>query len=159
MNSQSTCATLLESLGLVAVSGATPPDWMTPVNLQGRHGYVSGQVAFGSDGTLLAQGRLGDEVSLEIGIECARQAAANALAVIERTLGSLDAIDHLQRLMVYVACTPEFVRQPEVANGASEVLFAVLKDRGRHARTAIGVAALPLGSPVELDVAFIAVDR
>lgn len=154
MPAQSNVHARLEAIGLVAAPAGTPPDWMTPVNLHGHHGYVSGQVAFGPDGTLIAQGRLGESIGMDVGVQCARQAAANALAVLERALGDLDAIAHLQRLMVYVACEPGFISQPDVANGASEVFFSVLADRGRHARTAIGVAALPLGSPVELDLTF-----
>lgn len=145
----------LGELGLVPAPAKEPPGWMTPVNCHANMGYLSGQVAFGPSGELIAEGRLGDDVSLDIGIQCARQAAANAIAVLERSLGDLGLIAALQKLTVFVACTGDFRRQPEVANGASEVLYAVMQERGRHARSAIGVAALPLGSPVEIELSFV----
>lgn len=154
MTSVQDAAQLLKDLGLEPAPAKAPPAWMTPVNCHGNIGYLSGQVAFGPSGDLIAVGRLGDEVTLEAGIQCARQAAANAIAALERSLGDLSRIACLQKVTVFVACTGDFHRQPEVANGASDVLFAVLQDRGRHARSAIGVAALPLGSPVELELSF-----
>ena len=112
--------------------------------------FTSGQVS--RDGlTLTAKGRLGDEVDVETGARCARQAAINVLAVVRASAGSLARVWRVVKLTVFVASTHDFIDQPSVANGASEVIVEVLGERGRHARSAIGVVALPLGCPVEIE--------
>lgn len=142
----------LADLGLVPFPGAEPPAWFEPVARDGDLAYVSGQVAFGADGALIAAGTLGAEVTPDVGYECARQCAANALQAMSRALDGLDSIRRIVKLTVFVASAAGFTEQPRVANGASETIAAVLGARGRHARSAIGVASLPLGSPVEIEL-------
>lgn len=113
--------------------------------------YLSGQVAFvGSE--LLAVGRLGDDIDIETGQACARQCAINLLGRIQEELGSLENVRQILKLTVFVGSAEGFRDQPQVANGASQVFRDVLGDAGRHARSAIGVAELPLGTPVEVEV-------
>lgn len=113
--------------------------------------YTSGQIATGADGQLIATGRLGAEVDLELGRRCAETCALNLLAKLDSLPGGLDRLDRVVKLTVFVASAPGFNEQHIVANAASDLLLTVLDDRGRHARSAIGVAELPLGSPVEVE--------
>ena len=113
--------------------------------------YVSGQIATGPEGELVAQGRVGAEVDVDTAVRCAEACARNLLAQLERLPGGLDGVERLVKLTVFVAAGSGFDRPHVVANGASEVFLATLGERGRHARSAIGVASLPLGSPVEVE--------
>jgi enamine deaminase RidA (YjgF/YER057c/UK114 family) len=112
--------------------------------------YISGQLPY-KDGLLLGQGIVGREVELETAQELARHAALNALAAAVQAVGDLDRVRIVQ-MLVFVASTPDFGEQSQVANAASELLIKVLGENGRHARTAIGVAGLPLNSPVEIQM-------
>jgi len=121
-----------------------------PVVVSGGIAFVAGQVAL-VDGELLHPGRLGEGVSLEQGMEAARRCALQALSALRAGLGgSLDRLDRVLKVDVFVASTPAFTDQPKVANGASELLAEVLGEPGRHARAAVGVASLPLGACVEI---------
>ena len=117
--------------------------------------HVAGQLPF-KDGELLGQGIVGRDVDLETGRELARHAALNALAVAADAVGGLDQVRIVQ-MLVFVASTPEFGLQSKVADAASELLVDVLGENGRHARTAIGVASLPLNTPVEIQMVCTAV--
>jgi enamine deaminase RidA (YjgF/YER057c/UK114 family) len=117
--------------------------------------HVAGQLPF-KDGELLGQGVLGRDVDLETGRELARHAALNALAVAAEAVGGLDQVRIVQ-MLVFVASTPEFGQQSKVADAASELLIDVLGENGLHARTAIGVASLPLNTPVEIQMVCTAV--
>jgi enamine deaminase RidA (YjgF/YER057c/UK114 family) len=141
----------LGRLGLVLPPVYTPDASYRPVVREGRVAYVSGQLARGADGTVAAHGRLGDELTVEAGQACARLCALNLLAQLRAELGSLERVRGILKLHVYVASTPDFAEQHVVANGASDLLAAVLGAAGPHARSALGVASLPLGSPVEID--------
>ncbi|WP_166352922.1 RidA family protein [Phytoactinopolyspora limicola] len=113
--------------------------------------YVSGQVAFvGESAPLL--GKVGADVTVDQAIDEARKAAANGLYRLKAALGSLDAVERILKVTVFVNSTPDLTQQPSVANGASQLLIEVLGDRGRHARSAVGVASLPLGVPVEVEL-------
>jgi enamine deaminase RidA (YjgF/YER057c/UK114 family) len=112
--------------------------------------YTSGQIAT-RDGQLVAKGRVGAEVDLATGVEAARVCALNVLAQLRAAAGSLDNIDRLVKVTVFVASADDFTQQPQVADGASKLLIDVLGPAGAHARSAIGVAALPLGTPVEIE--------
>lgn len=112
--------------------------------------HVAGQLPF-KDGELLGEGIVGRDVDLETGRELARHAALNALAVAADAVGGLDQVRIVQ-MLVFVASTPEFGLQSKVADAASELLVDVLGENGRHARTAIGVASLPLNTPVEIQM-------
>ncbi|SDY30960.1 Enamine deaminase RidA, house cleaning of reactive enamine intermediates, YjgF/YER057c/UK114 family [Modestobacter sp. DSM 44400] len=120
-----------------------------------RHGdllFIAGQLPF-VGGRLPRTGKLGDSVDVPAGQELARQAALNGLAVADAELGSLAGVSVVQ-LTVFVASTGDFTEQHLVANGASDVLIAVLGERGRHARTAVATPVLPLDTPVEVQLVF-----
>jgi enamine deaminase RidA (YjgF/YER057c/UK114 family) len=106
---------------------------------------------------VLHPGHLGDDVTVEQGVEAARRAAVQALAALRGALGSFDDVEVIAQLTVFVAATPAFTEHPKVANGASELLADVLGEAGQHARAAVGVASLPLGASVE--VAMVAATR
>lgn len=113
--------------------------------------HVSGQLPLVT-GELRHRGRLGDELGLEEGVAAAQRCMLNALAVLRSEIGQLDRIAQIVKLTVFVASAPDFDQQPAVANGASRLLVDALQDRGRHARSAVGVASLPLGAPVEIEL-------
>jgi enamine deaminase RidA (YjgF/YER057c/UK114 family) len=114
--------------------------------------FVSGQLPM-RDGKLTATGRVGDTVSEDQAREAMRAAVLNALAIIRSELGSLDRVKRVVRVVGFVACTPGFGNQPQVTNAASEMFLELFgKERGSHSRLALGAAALPRNSPVELDV-------
>ena len=104
------------------------------------------------DGTLRAVGKVGAEVSVDDAVECARIAALNALAAVVDLTGDLDVITRIVKATVYVASAPDFTEQSLVANGASLLLGEIFGDAGKHARSAVGVAALPINAPVEVEL-------
>jgi enamine deaminase RidA (YjgF/YER057c/UK114 family) len=112
--------------------------------------YISGQLPY-KDGWLRGQGTVGRDVDLETAQELARHAALNCLAAAVQAVGDLGRVRIVQ-MLVFVAGTPDFGQQSQVANAASELLIEVLGEDGRHARTAIGVAGLPLNTPVEIQM-------
>ncbi|WP_158564295.1 RidA family protein [Jiangella anatolica] len=119
---------------------------------QGDLLFTSGQTAVGPDGVLIASGRLGDQIDLETGRRCAWQCAANVLEAVRSELGSLEPVAEVVKLTVFVASAPGFIEQHLVADGATAYVQHVLgADAGTHARSAIGVAELPTGSPVEVE--------
>lgn len=127
-----------------------PDAAVQPVLREGNLLMLSGQVAFvGAE--LLATGLLGRDVDVATGQACARQCALNLLGRLQEELGSLAEVRKVLKLTVFVASAPGFRDQPAVANGASEVFMEVLGERGQHARSAVGVAELPLGTPVEVE--------
>jgi enamine deaminase RidA (YjgF/YER057c/UK114 family) len=122
-----------------------------PVRVAAGLAFVAGQVPI-VDGVLQQPGLLGREVSIEQGRAASRRAALQALAALHGELGSFDRIAQIAQVTVYVACTDDFTGHAQVANGASEFLIEALGDAGKHARAAVGMAALPLGSCVEVAV-------
>jgi enamine deaminase RidA (YjgF/YER057c/UK114 family) len=113
--------------------------------------YTAGQLPL-VNGTLQAVGKVGAEVSVEDAAECARIAALNGLAAVADLTGDLDVIRRVVKVVVYVAGASGFTEQPLVANGASGLLKEILGEAGRHARSAVGVASLPLDAPVEVEL-------
>lgn len=113
--------------------------------------FLSGTTCY-KDGEFLYTGRVGAELTIEQGYIAARQTALNLLSVIKATLGSLDQVERVVKLNGYVNSAPDFDRQPEVINGASELLEELYGERGKHARTAIGVSDLPAHIPVEIEL-------
>jgi enamine deaminase RidA (YjgF/YER057c/UK114 family) len=113
--------------------------------------YTAGQLPL-VNGSLLAAGKVGAEVSVEEAVDCAQVAALNGLAAVADLAGELDAISRIVKVTVYVASAPGFTDQPLIANGASQLLGDVFGQAGRHARSAVGVAVLPLDAPVELEL-------
>ena len=115
---------------------------------------ISGQLPF-KDGAILHPGHLGDYVSLEQGVEAARQCAVNVLAQLKAAVdGDWSRVRQCVRLGGFVASTPDFTKHPLVVNGASDLIAEILGESGRHARAAVGVAALPLGASVEVEPLF-----
>lgn len=121
-----------------------------PAVRSGDHVHVSGQVP-PREGRLIAAGRLGDTVSVELGYERARQCALDALAALKAEIGDLAAVARVVKALVFVASTADFSRHSQVGDGASDLLCELFGGAGRHARSAVGVSALPLSSPVELE--------
>jgi enamine deaminase RidA (YjgF/YER057c/UK114 family) len=113
--------------------------------------YTAGQIPI-VDGTLRAVGKVGAEVSIDDAVDCARIAALNALAAVVDLTGDLDVITRIVKATVYIASAPDFTDQPLVANGASELLGEIFGDAGRHGRSAVGVVALPINAPVEVEL-------
>ncbi len=112
--------------------------------------FVSGQISLAEDGSLIT-GRLGEDLELDQGVAAARRCAIMLLAQVKAALGSLDRVERVVKLGVFVNSAPGFTDQPKVANGASELMQDVFGEPGRHARSAVGVSALPLGVAVEVD--------
>lgn len=140
----------LDSLGIVLPAAAAPVASYVPVVVANGTAHVSGQISFAADGSLL-KGRLGADMDVAAGRAAAERCALMVLAQLRAALGSLDRVEQVVKLGVFVQCTPEFTDQPEVANGASDLMMALFGDAGKHARAAVGVAALPRGVAVEVD--------
>ncbi|RJF78961.1 RidA family protein [Rhodopseudomonas palustris] len=115
---------------------------------------VSGQICFDTDGKLVAKGKLGANVSIEDGNAAARACAINLLAQLKAALGDLDKVVRVVRLGGFINSTPDFTDGPKVMNGASDLMVAAFGDKGRHARTTIGVASLPADAAVEVEGLF-----
>ena len=148
--------TRLAELGIVLPTPAAPIANYVPAVRSGSLLVVSGQLCLGPDGKLAAghTGKLGGTVAPEAGVEAARLCAINIYAQAKAALGSLDAITRCIRLGGFINVTPGFTAIAPVMNGASDLVVAVLGDRGRHARSTIGVAELPLGAAVEVEAMF-----
>jgi enamine deaminase RidA (YjgF/YER057c/UK114 family) len=119
----------------------------------GKTVYSSGIIPV-SGGKLVFQGRLGAEISIEQGQECARQCVLNVLSLLKEKYGSLNVISEVVSVKAIIASTPDFIDHPKVANGASDFLVEIFGDKGRHVRAAFGASSLPLGAPVEIEFAF-----
>ena len=142
----------LDELG-VELPGPFPPhDPLDAVVVHAGTARTSGCLPRDADGVLHATGLVGGPVSVETATACAELCALNAMSLLRAALGSLDVIERLVTLTVFIACVAGFAEQPRVADGASHTLVRVFGDAGRHTRSAIGVAALPRGAPVEVEV-------
>jgi len=141
----------LAELGLAVPEVAAPVAAYIPAVRSGNHVFTSGQLPM-SGGQLMATGKVGGEVTQEEAVACARQCALNALAAVRAEIGELSAVKRIVKVVAYVASTPDFTAQPQVANGVSELLGEVFGDIGRHARSAVGVPVLPLDAPVEVEL-------
>ncbi|MFP5359167.1 MAG: RidA family protein [Actinomycetes bacterium] len=144
----------LAALGLSLPEVATPVGTYVPARRHGDLIHTSGQLPL-LEGDLLAAGLVGQrtgDVTPERATECARQCALNALAAAAQAAGGLDAIESVVKVTGFVASAPGFTAQPAVINGASSLMVEVFGEAGRHARSAVGVASLPLGAPVEVEI-------
>jgi enamine deaminase RidA (YjgF/YER057c/UK114 family) len=141
----------LAELGLSVPEVAKPVAVYVPAVRSGHHVYTSGQLPMRS-GELMQTGKVGGEVSQDEAVECARQCALNAIAALKAEVGDLADIKRIVKVVCFVASTPDFTGQPQVANGVSELLGQVFGDAGIHARSAVGVPVLPLDAPVEVEV-------
>lgn len=148
--SQDDAEARLQALGLTLPPAPQPVANYVPTLVAGSHLYVSGQIAKDGGGTVVT-GLLGRGVGVEHGQAAARLCALNILAQAKAALGKLQRIERVLRLTGFVAAHPEFTDHPQVVNGASDLMVAVLGERGRHTRAAVGVASLPMGTSVEID--------
>ncbi|RKT05199.1 enamine deaminase RidA (YjgF/YER057c/UK114 family) [Streptomyces sp. 3211.6] len=141
----------LAAAGLKLPPVAPPVAVYVPAVVSGHYVYTSGQLPM-VDGALQRTGKVGGEVTPEEGAELARQCALNALAAVASVAGDLSAVKRVVKVVGFVASTPDFTGQPGVVNGASELLGTAFGDAGIHARSAVGVAVLPLDAPVEVEL-------
>jgi enamine deaminase RidA (YjgF/YER057c/UK114 family) len=141
----------LAALGLSVPEVAKPVAVYVPAVRTGNYIYTSGQLPM-RDGSLMATGKVGGEVTAEEAYACAQQCALNAIAAVKAEIGDLSQVKRVVKVVAFVASTPDFTGQPRVANGASELLGKVFGGAGVHARSAVGVPVLPLDSPVEVEI-------
>ena len=141
----------LADLGLELPNVATPAGAYVPAVISGNLVFTAGQIPL-VDGVLMATGKVGSEISPEFAKEIAQRCALNALAAIKSVIGDLSRVKRVVKVVGFVASTPEFTGQPGVLKGASELLGKVFGDAGLHARSAVGVASLPLDAPVEVEL-------
>jgi enamine deaminase RidA (YjgF/YER057c/UK114 family) len=144
----------LTDLGIVLPKPAAPVANYVPFVRTGNFMVVSGQICLDAEGKLVAKGQLGGSVSVEDGQKAARACAINLLAQLKAALGDLDKIVRVVRLGGFINSAPGFTDGPKVMNGASDLMVAAFGDKGRHARTTVGVSALPLDAAVEVEAAF-----
>ena len=144
----------LASLGITLPTPATPMANYVPFARSGNLLILSGQICFGLDGKLVAKGQLGGAVSVEDGQKAARACAINLLAQLKVALGDLDKVARVLRLGGFINSAPGFTDGAKVMNGASDLMVEVFGDKGRHARSTIGVAALPADAAVEVEGLF-----
>jgi enamine deaminase RidA (YjgF/YER057c/UK114 family) len=144
----------LADMGISLPSPSTPVANYVPFVRTRNILVCSGQVCFDGDGKLVAKGKLGGGVSVEDGQKAARACAINLLAQVKAAIGDLDKVARVIRLGGFINSAPDFVDGPKVMNGASDLMVAAFADKGRHARTTVGVAVLPLDAAVEVEASF-----
>lgn len=140
-----------EELGIVIPEPAKPLASYIPAKKVDNYVYTSGQLPFVA-GKLLYVGKVGLDVTLEQAKEAAEVSILNCLGAVKQLVGSLDAIETIVKLTVFVNGTAEFSEQPKVANGASDFIGKLFGESGAHARSAVGVNSLPLNAPVEIEM-------
>ena len=142
----------LVELGFTLPPAPKPVASYVPVVVVERAGlaFVAGQIPM-KDGAMVATGVVPSVVGMEAAQACARQCVLNGLAQLDAALGTIDRVKRIVKVGVFVACDAGFTQQPQVANGASDLLVSIFGEAGKHARAAVGVPALPLGAPVEVD--------
>jgi enamine deaminase RidA (YjgF/YER057c/UK114 family) len=140
----------LAKLGIALPHPAAPIASYVPVVETNGLLYISGQLPFRADGSLIT-GRLGADVDVARGFEAAERCGVMLIAQMKKALGSLDRVERIVKLGAFVAGEHHFTEHPKVANGASELMEKVFGEAGRHARSAVGVPSLPLGAAVEID--------
>ena len=143
----------LVELGIDIPAVVPPVAAYVPAVVTGRYVYTSGQLPM-RDGEMIAAGLVGADVAPDLAKECARQCAINALAAAQSVVGNLNSVTRVVKVVGFVASADGFTGQPAVINGASELLLDVFGEAGRHARSAVGVAALPINAPVEVEIIF-----
>jgi enamine deaminase RidA (YjgF/YER057c/UK114 family) len=141
----------LAELGLTVPEVAKPVASYVPAVRTGSLVYTSGQLPMRS-GELMTTGKVGDSVSPADAAGCAQQCALNAIAAVKAEIGDLDAVKRVVKVVCFVSSDPGFTGQPQVANGASDLLGKAFGDAGVHARSAVGVPVLPLDAPVEVEI-------
>jgi len=141
----------LDALGLELPEVATPAGAYVPALVSGNLVFTAGQIPL-VDGKLMATGKVGSEIDVDYAREIARRCALNAIAAVKSVIGDLDRVKRVVKVVGFVSSEPSFTQQPQVINGASELLEQVFGEAGIHARSAVGVAVLPLDAPVEVEL-------
>ncbi len=141
----------MNELGIELPPAPAPVGAYVPYVVSGSLMFISGQIPI-RDGALIHEGKVPGEVSIEQGQECAALCFLNAVAQAKAALGDLERVERIVRMSGFVAVSEDFTAQPLVVNGASDLAVEIFGEKGRHSRVAVGVAELPLGAPVELDV-------
>lgn len=141
----------IKELGITLPEVAKPAGAYVPAVQSGNLVFTAGQIPL-VEGKLVATGKVGKEISVEQARDIARICALNALAAIKGVVGDLDRVKKVVKVVGFVASTADFTQQPQVVNGASELLEQILGANGIHARSAVGVAVLPLDAPVEIEL-------
>lgn len=144
----------LANLNITLPTPASPIANYVPFVRSGNMLVISGQLCFGSDGKLTTKGQLGGSVSIEDGQKAARACALNLLAQLKAALGDLDKVTRVVRLGGFINSAPGFTDGPKVMNGASDLMVEVFGEKGRHARSTVGVSALPADAAVEVEGLF-----
>jgi len=144
-------AARLHALGITIPDVVPPVAAYVPAVVTGRYVFTSGQLPM-RDGSMIATGLVGGAVDPDVARDCARQCAINAVAAVQSAVGDLERVTRVVKVVGFVASAPGFTGQPAVVNGASELLQEIFADAGVHARSAVGVAALPLDAPVEVEM-------
>jgi enamine deaminase RidA (YjgF/YER057c/UK114 family) len=143
----------LKELGIELPEAPSPLGSYVPVIRTGNLVFLSGILPF-VDGNLLRQGKVGEDITIDDAREDAKRAVMNALAVLRSHIGSLNTVKRCIKITGYIASSPDFTEQPRVLNAASDLLYDIFGEAGRHARAAIGVTVLPLNAPVEIEFIF-----
>ena len=141
----------LDALGLELPEVATPAGAYVPALVSGNLVFTAGQIPL-VDGKLMATGKVGSEIDVDYAREIARRCALNAIPAVKSVIGDLDRVKRVVKVVGFVSSEPSFTQQPQVINGASELLEQVFGEAGIHARSAVGVAVLPLDAPVEVEL-------
>lgn len=141
----------MRGLGLELPEVPKPVASYVPAVRSGNYVYTSGQVPF-AKGELMYRGKLGGDLTIEQGYECARVTALNCLAAVKSVTDDLDRVKQIVRVTGFINSAPGFGDQPKVLNGASDLLVEIFGERGKHSRLAIGTSELPLGAPLEIDM-------
>ena len=141
----------LKGLGIVLPEAPKPVANYVPAVRTGNLLFVSGHGPY-NDGKTIVSGKLGKELTIEEGYQTARNVALNCLASVKATLGNLNKVKRVVKLLCMVNCTEDFKDQPKVINGASDLLVEVFEEAGKHARSAVGMQSLPNGIPVEIEM-------
>jgi enamine deaminase RidA (YjgF/YER057c/UK114 family) len=141
----------LEELGIIIPDAPKPLASYIPAARSGSMVFTAGQVPM-VNGKLVSEGKVGSEVTLEDAVKAAEICAVNCLSVIKSEIGDLDRIKRIVKVTVFVSSADGFTQQPQVANGASDLLVKIFGDAGKHARSAVGVSGLPVNAPVEIEM-------
>ena len=140
----------LQLLGIILPQVSKPIAAYVPYKIAGNLLFLSGILPV-KEGILMARGKVNREVTIEEGYTCAKQVALNAIAIMKEALGSLNNVEQIIKVTGYVASSDNFNEQSKVINGCSDLLIEIFDDKGKHARTAVGVKELPMNAPVEID--------
>lgn len=144
-------ASRLSELGIELPAVAVPAGAYVPAVISGNLVFTAGQIPL-VDGKLMATGKVGQDIDVDFAREIARRCALNAVAAVQSVIGDLERVKKVVKVVGFVSSDPSFTAQPQVINGASELLEQIFGEAGIHARSAVGVAVLPLDAPVEVEL-------